>query len=109
MWREAKVPQQKFSSARLIIGRLFFCSFLVPGERAVHRDHLELIQCVWCAKWYVVRVSSADLRRHRDGLLAQDAFPYVPADLRELLITATCPDCWDRLCVDPIAHPTAYS
>jgi hypothetical protein len=29
---KAKVPQQKFSSDRLIIGRLFFCSFLVPGD-----------------------------------------------------------------------------
>jgi hypothetical protein len=109
MWREGKSPATEVLQRPPDYRAVFFCSFLVPGERAVHRDHLELIQCVWCAKWYVIRVSSADLRRHRDGLLAQDAFPYLPADLRELLITATCPDCWDRLCVDPVAHPTAYS
>jgi hypothetical protein len=62
------------------------------------RDHLELIQCVVCLRWYVVRVSSDDLRRHHDGVLAQHAFPYLPADLRELLITGTCPNCWTALC-----------
>jgi hypothetical protein len=75
----------------------------------VHRDHLELIQCVVCRKWYVVRVQSADMRRHRSGLFAQFAFPYLRADLRELLISRTCPACYALLCPDPITNPTAYN
>jgi hypothetical protein len=72
-------------------------------------DHLELVQCKVCKRWHAVRVSRDNLRRHRNGLFAQDAFPYVPPDLRELFISATCPDCWDLLVVDPITNPTAYN
>jgi hypothetical protein len=49
------------------------------------------------------------MRRHRDGQFAQFAFPYLPADLRELMISATCPACYARLCPDPITNPTAYN
>lgn len=63
-------------------------------DRAVHRDQLVLICCEVCRRWYVVRVSGDDLRRHHDGVVAQDAFPYLPPGLRELFITGTCPDCW---------------
>ena len=62
------------------------------------RDHLELVQCVVCGKWYVVRIQSADLRRHRAGVLAQDAFPYVPQQRRELWISGVGPCCWPLLC-----------
>ena len=62
------------------------------------RDHLELIQCVVCLRWFVVRVASADLRRHHDGVLAQYAFPYLAPDLRELLISRCCNACWTALC-----------
>ena len=75
----------------------------------MQRDHLEAIQCKACGKWYAVRVQSADMRRHRDGQFAQFAFPYLPADLRELMISATCPACYARLCPDPITNPTAYN
>lgn len=71
----------------------------------MQRDHLELIQCLVCGKWYVVRVQSDDLRRHRAGLFAQFAFPYLPPELRELVISATCPDCWALLCP---SNPLAY-
>jgi hypothetical protein len=64
---------------------------------------------VVCNRWYVVRVQSADLHRYHDGVLAQDAFPYLSPEYRELLISGTCPDCWDLLVVDPITHPTAYN
>lgn len=29
-----------------------------------------------------------------NAVLAQDAFPYLTADERELLISGICPDCW---------------
>ncbi|HKH99517.1 MAG TPA: hypothetical protein VJ999_10445 [Candidatus Sulfotelmatobacter sp.] len=60
----------------------------------MHRDQRVLICCVACKRWVVVRVNSDDLRRHHDGVFVQHAFPYLPPSLRELFITATCPDCW---------------
>ena len=62
------------------------------------RDHLELRRCVACGKWYAVRIQSADLRRHHEGVFVQTAFPYVPAQLRELWISGVGPCCWDLLC-----------
>lgn len=32
-----------------------------------------------------------------DGVLAQDAFPYLSADEREMLISGICPKCWNKL------------
>lgn len=32
-----------------------------------------------------------------DGVLVQDAFPYLSADEREMLISGICPKCWNKL------------
>ena len=71
----------------------------------MHRDQLALICCVVCSRWYVVRVNSDDLRRHHDGVLVQDAFPYLPRNIaiahrREVRY------CWAVLCW---SNPLAYS
>ena len=62
-----------------------------------------------------LRVDPEDLERHAAGVFVQHAFvdrtgkPYLsPAEL-ELFISACCSSCWHLLCVDPIAHPTAYN
>ncbi|MGA8344130.1 MAG: hypothetical protein WB781_19515, partial [Candidatus Sulfotelmatobacter sp.] len=74
---------------------------------AVQRDHLELIQCVVCKRWFAVRVASSDLHRHYfERVFAQEAFPYLFPEYRELFITACCGACWNHLCP---ASPTAYS
>lgn len=31
-----------------------------------------------------------------DGVLAQEAFPYLSADEREMLISGICPTCWEK-------------
>ena len=64
----------------------------------MQRDHLKLIQCVVCQRWYVVRVQSADLRRHLAGEFVQTALPYVPPQIRELWISGVGPCCWPLLC-----------
>ena len=33
----------------------------------------------------------------RQGALIQDAFPNMSADHREMLISGTCPVCWDKM------------
>lgn len=31
-----------------------------------------------------------------DGALVQDAFPYLSADEREMLVSGICPTCWEK-------------
>lgn len=32
-----------------------------------------------------------------DGVLVQNAFPYLSADEREMLISGICPECWKKM------------
>ena len=76
------------------------------GMYGQKKTKLILIQCACCRRWQVVRVDPDDLERHENGMYIQDACPYLPPDLRQLLISQTCGDCWSRLCAD---DPLAYS
>jgi hypothetical protein len=68
------------------------------------------IQCMVCKKFVAIRVDRDDLARVLyGGVLIQDCMPYLDSGSRELLLTATCPDCWDLLCPDPVAFPLAYN
>jgi hypothetical protein len=51
--------------------------------------------CRFCYKEVPVMVRGADLVAWRNGRLAQQAFPYLSADQRELLISGVCGLCWD--------------
>jgi hypothetical protein len=71
--------------------------------------------CPCCKKHVAMRVDLDDMRRHeQDGVFVQFAFadrhgvPYLGPGELEMFLTV-CPDCWDLLCVDPIAHPTFYN
>lgn len=55
------------------------------------------VTCPKCGKIYKVRVYPEDWEDYQNGKLVQDAFPYLSADERELLISKICPDCWDKL------------
>ena len=71
---------------------------------------LTTVQCCVCKRFIALRVDRDDLARHQyGGVLIQDAFRYLDSGERELLLTATCPDCWARLCPDPVAFPFAYN
>ena len=65
------------------------------------------LRCVVCKKFVAMRVDPDDLRRHRNGMLVQDAFadsngaPYLDAASREMLVSGVCGDCWILLCPDP--------
>jgi hypothetical protein len=55
-------------------------------------------QCGFCSTPPTpIQVRRGDLAAWRSGTLIQRAFPEMPADQRELLITGTHPACWDRL------------
>jgi hypothetical protein len=56
------------------------------------------IVCRMCAHGTDLSVNAVDLERWRNReLLAQEAFPYLDADQRELLISQTCPTCWEAM------------
>jgi hypothetical protein len=58
-----------------------------------------ITQCPFCGVAHIVTIRSADdyITWRYDGVSAQDAFPYLNAEERELLISGICSDCWDKL------------
>lgn len=57
-------------------------------------------QCRMCGKVKVVKVPQAGYQKWMDGALIQDALPNVSADDRELMISKTCPSCFEELFSD---------
>ena len=53
--------------------------------------------CPFCGKDHSVVVEEHDyLAWEMGNSLAQDAFPYLSADDREMLISGICPQCWEK-------------
>lgn len=66
--------------------------------------------CSFCGKDYPVQFRRvADYNAWQNDKHAQDAFPYLSADEREMLISGICPKCWadafneeeDEECFEP--------
>lgn len=54
--------------------------------------------CPRCRKVHPILVNIEDyLDWHAGMRLTQEAFPYLNADEREMLISGTCPTCWDEM------------
>lgn len=53
--------------------------------------------CPFCGRANEVEVNHMDYFDWQDGELAQDAFPYLSANEREMLISGCCPRCWDKM------------
>lgn len=60
-------------------------------------DAIVTTVCPFCGKSHDVLVNENDYYDWKDGKLAQDAFPYLSADEREMLISGICPDCWNQM------------
>lgn len=58
-------------------------------------------RCPMCGMYNLVLVNEEDLQRWQCGELAQNAFPYLSVEEREMLISGLCPDCWENLYPDP--------
>lgn len=56
-----------------------------------------ITQCPFCGRGNEVEVNETDYLDWDDGKMAQDAFPYLSADEREMLISGCCPQCWDKM------------
>ena len=50
--------------------------------------------CRQCGKQFFIAVLREDYDKYEKGALVQDAFPYLSADNREMIISQTCPECW---------------
>jgi hypothetical protein len=79
--------------------------------RINYKEVCVVTACPFCNKRHEVEVNEIDYLDWQDGvLMAQDAFPYLSADEREMLITGICPTCWDKTFgsdeeSDPDDHP----
>ena len=57
--------------------------------------------CEHCNNKSIIVVKTADMQAWEDGKFIQDAMPYLTAGERELLISATCGDCFDKFFPNP--------
>jgi len=78
--------------------------------RINYKEVCVVTQCPFCGRGNEVEVNEADYWDWDDGMMVQDAFPYLSADEREMLITGICPTCWDKMFgsdeePDPDDHP----
>lgn len=55
------------------------------------------ITCISCKVEHSIDVHPADMERYKNGVHAQNAFPYLTEDQRELLISQICGTCFDAM------------
>ena len=56
-----------------------------------------LTTCPYCHKEYIVNVEEQDYSDWTYKRLAQECFPYLSSAERELLISGTCKECWNKM------------
>jgi len=56
-----------------------------------------LIKCQCCNNIKCITMTTDSIISYENGALVQDAFDYLSADDRELIISRTCSDCWNKL------------
>jgi len=54
-------------------------------------------KCFHCGKMARVEVPREQYEAWRSGVLAQNAFPQLPPEDREMLISGTHPECWKAM------------
>lgn len=56
-----------------------------------------LTTCPYCHKKHIVNVEEQDYHDWTYKRLAQECFPYLSSAERELLISGTCKECWNKM------------
>lgn len=64
--------------------------------KANNKEVTIITACPFCGHANEVAVNEEDYWDWQDGALVQDAFPYLSADEREMLISGICPTCWEK-------------
>ena len=62
-----------------------------------HKEVSVITVCPICGRANEIAVNEMDYLDWSDGMLAQEAFPYLSADEREALISGICPTCWEKM------------
>ena len=62
-----------------------------------HKEVCVFTTCPFCGREHAVEVNHMDYLDWQNGELAQDAFPYLSANEREMLISGCCPRCWNNM------------
>ncbi len=55
------------------------------------------LECVKCGEEQAIEAKVEDVNSWRDGVLIQNAMPYLSADEREMFISGICPICWEKI------------
>ena len=55
------------------------------------------VTCPFCGKESFLTLSANDFEAWQNGELVQNAFPYLDANERELLVSGICSECWDKM------------
>lgn len=61
-----------------------------------YKEICVVTRCPFCGRGNEVEVNEEDYWDWEDGVLAQNAFPYLSAEEREMLISGICPQCWSN-------------
>ena len=62
-----------------------------------YKEVTVITACPFCGHANEVEVNEMDYLDWQDGMLVQEAFPYLSADEREMLISGICPTCWAKM------------
>ena len=65
-------------------------------EKVNNKEVTIITACPFCGHANEIEVNEADYWDWQDGELVQNAFPYLSADEREMLISGICPKCWAK-------------
>ena len=68
--------------------------FEVDGEETVT---FTTKRCFRCGNTTDVEVVASGLDRWQAGELIQDAFPDIPIDIREMMVSGMHPECWETM------------
>ena len=68
--------------------------------RTNNREVCIVIACPFCGHIHEVEVNEIDYLDWGDGMTVQEAFPYLSANEREMLISGICPTCWEKTFAD---------
>lgn len=53
-------------------------------------------RCPFCGESKTFVLYAEDVEKWKQGALIQSVWPFMPANDRETLMTAICPECWDK-------------
>jgi len=59
------------------------------------------IKCKYCNIDHDLDITEWQVARHKNGELAQNVYPNLNREERELLISGTCGNCWDKMFSPP--------